>query len=269
MVRKKGLGRGLDALIPQNIIETTSSDSIVNIELSKIIRREDQPRTHFEKDKIRELANSIKEYGVISPIIVRKKDEKYEIIAGERRFLASLETGLSEIPAIVKEMEDSEVAEVSLIENIQREDLNAVEEAVAYKNLMENYNLTQKELADKLSKSRSYIANTLRLLNLDELSLEHLKKGNITSSQARSLLAIDDMKKRKALLDKLLSKKTNVREIEKVSKETDPFLLDLQNRFLEKFSTKVRIKPRRKGGSIEIEYLSNEDLERIMEILEL
>ena len=238
MVRKKGLGRGLDALIPQNIIETTSSDSIVNIELSKIIRREDQPRTHFEKDKIRELANSIKEYGVISPIIVRKK-------------------------------EDSEVAEVSLIENIQREDLNAVEEAVAYKNLMENYNLTQKELADKLSKSRSYIANTLRLLNLDELSLEHLKKGDITSSQARSLLAIDDSKKRKALLDKLLSKKTNVREIEKVSKETDPFLLDLQNRFLEKFSTKVRIKPRRKGGSIEIEYLSNEDLERIMEILEL
>ena len=181
MVRKKGLGRGLDALIPQNIIETTSSDSIVNIELSKIIRREDQPRTHFEKDKIRELANSIKEYGVISPIIVRKKDEKYEIIAGERRFLASLEAGLSEIPAIVKEMEDSEVAEVSLIENIQREDLNAVEEAVAYKNLMENYNLTQKELADKLSKSRSYIANTLRLLNLDELSLEHLKKGDITS----------------------------------------------------------------------------------------
>ena len=180
MVRKKGLGRGLDALIPQNIIETTSSDSIVNIELSKIIRREDQPRTHFEKDKIRELANSI-----------------------------------------------------------------------------------------KLSKSRSYIANTLRLLNLDELSLEHLKKGDITSSQARSLLAIDDMKKRKALLDKLLSKKTNVREIEKVSKKTDPFLLDLQNRFLEKFSTKVRIKPRRKGGSIEIEYLSNEDLERIMEILEL
>ena len=110
MVRKKGLGRGLDALIPQNIIETTSSDSIVNIELSKIIRREDQPRTHFEKDKIRELANSIKEYGVISPIIVRKKDEKYEIIAGERRFLASLEAGLSEIPAIVKEMEDGEVA---------------------------------------------------------------------------------------------------------------------------------------------------------------
>lgn len=269
MVRKKGLGRGLDALIPQNIIDTTSSDSIVNIELSKIVRRKDQPRTHFEKDKINELANSIKEYGVISPIIVRKKDDKYEIIAGERRFLASTQAGLTDIPVIVKEMEDKEVREVSLIENIQREDLNAVEEAEAYKSLMESYELTQKELADKLSKSRSYVANTLRLLNLDDTSLEHLKNKEITSSQARSLLAIDDTKKRRSLLNKLLAKKTNVREIEKVSKSEDPFLTDLQNRFVEKFSTKVKIKPMRKGGKIEIEYLSNDDLERIMEVLEL
>ena len=148
-VKKYFKDKVFTTMIPRNIIETTSSDSITSVELSKIIRREDQPRTHFEKDKIRELANSIKEYGVISPIIVRKKDDKYEIIAGERRFLASLEAGLSEIPVIIKEMEDSEVAEVSLIENIQREDLNAVEEAIAYKNLMDNYSLTQKELADK------------------------------------------------------------------------------------------------------------------------
>ncbi len=269
MVKKKGLGRGLDALIPQNIIESTNSDSIIEIELSKIIRREDQPRTNFEKDKIKELANSIKEYGVISPIIVRKSNEDYEIIAGERRYLASVEAKLDKIPAIVKEMDDKEVAEVSLIENIQRENLNAVEEAIAYKNLIEKYDLTQKELSDKLSKSRSYITNTIRLLTLDEESLEHLKKGDITSSQARSLLSIDDLKKRKLLLNKLLDKKTNVREIERSSKDEDPFLEDLQNRFLEKFATKVRIKPKRKGGKIEIEYLSNEDLERIMEILEI
>lgn len=274
MARKKGLGRGLDALIAQNIIEDGNENSISELSLSEITGRKDQPRTFFDDDKIEELSQSIKEHGLISPIIVRKKDDGYEIIAGERRFLASKRAGLEKIPAIIKEMNEQEIAEVSLIENIQRENLNAYEEAIAYQNLMENYQLTQKDLAEKLSKSRSYIANTVRLLNLDDRSLQELKDGNVTASQARSLLAIDEAE-RDRYLDKLLKKEINIRKIEEDTKNKgsrkkisrDPFVVDVENQLLEKFSTKVSIKNKKKGGKIEIEYLNNEDLERILELI--
>ncbi|MDY6065220.1 MAG: ParB/RepB/Spo0J family partition protein [Finegoldia sp.] len=273
MTRKKGLGRGLDALIAQNITDI-NSDSISEISLSKIVRREGQPRIDFDDEKIEELAQSIKEHGLISPIVVRKKDDKYEIIAGERRFLASKKAGLEKIAAIVKDMDDREIAEVSLIENIQREDLNSYEEALAYKKLMEEYELTQKDLSEKLSKSRSYIANTLRLLKLDERSLKELREGNITSSQARTLLSVDESERDK-YLDKFLNKEINIRKLEDQGKnkkdskkpKRDPFVVDIENQLLEKFSTKVSIKSGRKGGKIEIEYMNSEDLERILEMI--
>lgn len=269
MARKKGLGRGLDALIPQNILEETDKKDIQILALEKLIPRKNQPRKFFDPETLKELADSIKEHGVLSPLIVRKQGDVYEIIAGERRFQASKIADLSEIPVIVKELSDREVEEISLIENIQREDLNAMEEAVAYRDMMDRYQLTQQELAQKMGKSRTYIANMVRLLHLDDESLAALQDGKITKSQARTLLSLTNLTERKHYLQKLLDRHTNVRQIERVAKKKkqDPYMKDVENRLLEKFGTKVQIIHKKKGGKIQIEYLSQEDLERILEIL--
>lgn len=270
MVKKSGLGRGLGALIKET---EDKKVGLQEIDLNLISPRKDQPRKVFDKDALDQLASSIKEHGVLQPIVVRKVGEGYELIAGERRFRASKEAGLNRIPAIIKEADDSLVRELSIIENIQREDLNPVEEAMAYKSFMEEFNLTQAQVAEKLGKSRSYVANITRLLKLDEETKKYLVDGEITSSQARTLLSIEDEKKRKAQLEKLLSKAANVRDLEKVArakspKKEDIFVKDLEERLTEIFATQVRLNKSKKGGKIEIKYYSLDDLDRILEIIE-
>lgn len=189
------------------------------------------------------MAESIKSHGIIQPLILRKKDGYYEIVAGERRFRAAKLVQLEKVPAIVVDIDDDKANVLSIIENIQREDLNAVEEASSYKSLLERYKITQEELSKKIGKSRSYITNTIRLLNLDDESLKSLEDRSITPTQARSLLAIDDLKKRNKYLNDLINKKTNIRKIEKASKEKekDIFSEDLEKRMEEVLGTKVSI----------------------------
>ena len=270
MAKKRGLGKGLDALIPQDTYEEILKEDISEVELSKIFPRKDQPRREFDEISINELKNSIVEYGIIQPLIVRKIDDNYEIIAGERRFRAASLANLEKVPVRILDVEDSLIQEISLIENIQREDLNPYDEALAYEKLMIEYGYTQQELSDKIGKSRSYIANTIRLLKLEPEIIEYLKNGDITSTQARTLLSIEDKNERFKMLEKLLLKQSTVRDVEKLTtrkRYIDIYQVELENRLIERLGTKVNLKPKRKGGKIEIVYTNNDDLERILEIL--
>ncbi len=272
MAKKKGLGKGLEALIPQSVVEEAFEErvNVEEIKLNDIFPRKDQPRKEFEEEALEELKDSIIEYGIIQPIIVRKKDEIYEIVAGERRYRAAKLANLSKVPVRVIEIDDVEIKEVSIIENIQREDLNPYEEATAYQELMKEYNYTQQELSERIGKSRSYIANTLRLLKLEPEILNHVKEGNITSTQARSLLAIENRDSRLKMLERLLLKQSNVRDLEKIAyrkKTIDIYQQELEERLVERLGTKVDLKPKKRGGRIEITYMSNDDLERILEII--
>ena len=201
---RKSLGRGLGSLIPEN---NKKNKAIVKIPMEKIRPREDQPRKNFDQKALESLSESIEKYGLLSPIVLRKTGNRYEIIAGERRFRASQILGLSEIEAIIRNVDNKKIDVLSIVENIQREDLSALEEANAYNELIKNYDMTQAEVAKTVSKSRSYIANTLRLLKLDEKSKDELRKGNISSSQARTLLSIKDEKERDKSLDDFKNKK--------------------------------------------------------------
>lgn len=282
MAKKSGLGRGLGALLNDNKAlmsqENLNENGIVELDLNLLQVREDQPRKVFDQKAIEDLAESLKDKGVLQPILVRKISDKYQIIAGERRFRAAKFAKLKKIPAIINDLDDREVMEISLIENIQREDLNPVEEALAYLNLMNEFSYSQEEMSKKVGKSRSYIANTIRLLDLDEGCLESLKEGQITSNQARSLLAIKNLEKRKAFLDKLIAKEINIRDIEEKARELkkiekkkktykDIFICDCEENLSEKFETKINIVAKKKGGKIEISYYDNSDLERIINIL--
>ncbi|WP_300409186.1 ParB/RepB/Spo0J family partition protein [Lagierella sp.] len=275
MTKKKGLGRGLGSLIPQDSIEESLMDSkneseILEMEIDRLYPRHDQPRKEFDEDGLNELKESIEEFGIIQPIIVRPVGSEYEIVAGERRYRASLLAKLETVPVRIIEASDKEIMEISIIENIQREDLNPYEEATAYEELMRSYNYTQKELAERIGKSRSYIANTVRLLKLDPEIIAELKEGNITSTQARTLLSIGDKRERFKMLEKLLMKKSSVREVEKRTTNKRPkdiYKIEIEERLVDFFGTKVNLKPKKKGGKIEILYMSNEDLERILEIL--
>ena len=275
MTKRKGLGRGLGSLIPQDSIEKSLMDSdlgseILELDIEKIYSRHDQPRKEFDEESLFELKESIEEFGIIQPIIVRKVDSEYEIVAGERRYRASLLANLKKVPVRIIDATDKEIMEMSVIENIQREDLNPYEEATAYEELLRTYNYTQEELAKRLGKSRSYIANTIRLLKLDPKILEYLKQGDITSTQARTLLSIQDEKERFKMLEKLLQNKSSVREVEKKTTNKRPkdiYKVEIEERLVDFFGTKVNLKPKKKGGKIEILYMSNEDLDRILEIL--
>lgn len=270
MARKKGLGKGLEALIPQDIEETVEDGEVQELELNKIFPRKDQPRKEFDEESLMELRDSILEFGIIQPIIVRQKDDIYEIVAGERRYRAASLANLDKIPVRIMDIGDEDIKEISIIENIQREDLNPLEEAMAYDELMKEFNYTQQDLSERIGKSRSYIANTIRLLKLDPEILEHLKEGNITSTQARSLLSIKDRKNRFKMLDKLLLKQSNVRDVEKFTtkkRAKDIYQQELEEKLVERLGTKVNLKPKRKGGKIEITYMNNDDLERILEII--
>lgn len=269
-MKKKGLGRGLSSLLKED--DFITDENLLTVDLDKLKAREDQPRKNFDDDSLEELANSIKADGVIQPIVVRKVGDKYEIIAGERRFRASKLAGLEKVPIVVKNVSDRKARELALVENIQREDLNPIEEAISLKTLMEEYKLTQQELSDIVGKSRSYIANNLRLLNLSDYIKEYLIRGELSPSQGRTLLSLETEEERKKYLDKLLIKEVNIRDVEKKAKQSknkneDIFIKDICERLTEVLDAKVKIHEKKKGGQIEISYLNEADLQRIIDSL--
>lgn len=269
-MKKKGLGRGLGSLLREE--DFITDENLLTVELNKLMAREDQPRKNFDDDSLEELANSIKADGVIQPIVVRKVNDKYEIIAGERRFRASKLAGLEKVPVVVKNVTDRKARELALVENIQREDLNPIEEAISLKTLMEEYKLTQQELSDIIGKSRSYIANNLRLLNLSDYIKDYLIRGELSPSQGRTLLSLETEEERKKYLDKLLVKEVNIRDVEKKAKQSknkneDIFIKDICERLTDVLDAKVKIHEKKKGGQIEISYLNEADLQRIIDSL--
>ena len=279
MINKRGLGKGLGALIPEN--EDKVQNSIIEIKITDIEPNDKQPRRAFDDTALADLSESIKEHGVVQPIIVRKLGNSYQIIAGERRWRASRLAGKKTIPAIVKDYSNLEVMEIALIENLQREDLNSIEEALAYKSLIEEYNLTQEEISRQIGKSRPAIANSLRLLQLPQGIKDMITGGKITQGHARALLAIEGEKRQLEMAEKIISQQLNVRQIEKMAKETkhkerteaslDKYQIEinqLEERLKTTFGTKVIIQHKNNKGRIEIEYYSNEDLDRIIDLLE-
>jgi ParB family chromosome partitioning protein len=286
---KKGLGRGLDIMIPEKIVETSQIKSedvsretllpISDIEPNKL-----QPRRSFSEDSLHELAESIKQYGVIQPLIVQKKDKYYEIVAGERRWRAARIAGLKKIPVIIKDFTPQEAIEIALIENIQREDLNPIEEAQAYQRLIQEFNLKQDELAERVSKSRVAVTNSIRLLKLDERVQQMLIDDMLTSGHARALLSIEDKEIQYNTACFIFDKKLSVRETEKLIKkmldnkqkkqtaavlEDDFIYRDIEERMKQIFGTKVSIHRKQKSkGRIEIEYYSESELERIIELFD-
>ena len=278
-VKKTGLGKGLDALFSSPIIEKEEKqvEGVVKLKLNEIEPNKGQARKKFDEESIEELANSIKEYGVIQPIIVTKKESFYEIIAGERRWRASKKAGLDEIPVIIKENDEQRNKEISLIENIQREDLNPIEKARGIKLLMEEYDLTQQKIADKLGKSRSSIANTVRILNLDERVINLALEGKLTEGHCKTLVAIEDPDRQFAMAQDIIESGNSVREAEKkmrvrkkTSKKNDkymPIYRDIEERFQGFFGTKVKLDAGERKGKIIIQYTSNDDLERIIGLL--
>lgn len=279
---KKGLGRGLGSLFEENAPEP-DEDSVVNINLNNIEPNKDQPRKQFDKEKLEALADSIRDNGVIQPIIVVKNGDRYKIVAGERRWRAAKSAGLTTIPAVIRNYSESEVAQIALIENLQREDLNPIEEAVGYKTLIDKFKMTQEDVSSKIGKSRSAIANSIRLLSLDDPIQSKLITGEITSGHARALLSIEDKQTRLILLDSILEKGLNVRQTETLAKQLQKAvpvkkkkIIDEQvmaeieaaeNRLSSHFGTKVKLIHNEKRGKIEIEYYGNDDLERILQLL--
>lgn len=282
MAKKYGLGKGLGALIPE---ETSSEkNGQVMIAVSSIYSNSKQPRQYFDNEKISELAESIKQHGVIQPIIVNKEEDKYIIIAGERRWRAAKLIGLKEIPSIVMNLSDKDILEISLIENIQRQDLNAIEEAKAYKRLLTEFKIVQEELSDRIGKSRTAISNTLRLLNLDEKVQNFIIEGILSEGHGRAILGLNNKELQYEVAQKIIDNKLSVRETERIVKNinedkpeekkeiisnTNPFYKDIKNRLQNYFGTKVVISNKKNKGKIEIEYYSEEDLQRILEIINL
>lgn len=273
MARRKGLGRGLEALLPEETAPAVDESNLLHsLPVEKIRARDDQPRQTFDPTALAELAESLKRFGILQPLVVTEPDADgvYTLIAGERRLRAAKMAGLAEVPALVRTADEAEVAEIALVENIQRENLNPVEEAVAYEEMMQAYGYTQQELSERIGKSRSAVANTVRLLHLDEISLFHLKQGDISAGQARALLSVPKMSDRRKLLDKLLSNPTNVRKTEQAARRVtsrDIYVEAAENRLMEALGTKVQIVPKKRGGRIELQYYSQDDLQRLLELL--
>lgn len=279
MIKKSGLGKGLGALIPEN--EEKVDNAITEIKLTDIEPNDKQPRKEFDDSALTDLSESIKEHGVVQPIIVRRLGNGYQIIAGERRWRASRLAGVKTIPAIVKDCTNLEVMELALIENLQREDLNSIEEAQAYKSLIEEYAMTQEDIARKIGKSRPAIANSLRLLQLPNGIKDMIASGKISQGHARALLAIEGDKKQLEIAEKIIEQQLNVRQIEKLAKtekkkeepkeKEDIYQIEvkqLEERLKEALGTKVTIQHKKDKGKIEIEYYSNDELDRIIELME-
>ncbi|MCR5824544.1 MAG: ParB/RepB/Spo0J family partition protein [Lachnospiraceae bacterium] len=292
MAIKRGLGSGLDSLItddyltegkiPGKYVQQESKISINDIEPNR-----GQPRTFFDEESLEELADSISQYGIIEPLVVQKKGKRYEIIAGERRFRAARKAGLKEVPVVIRDFADADVFVIALLENIQRKDLNPIEEAMAYQRLIEEHNLKQEDVAKKLSKKRTTIANSMRLLKLSKEVKDMLIAGSISEGHGRALLAVTDEKEQIALAKRIVEENLSVREVEKIvnglkeeNKKTDKktekkpenkerAYRDAENKMKEALGTKVEIKKKNdKEGKIEINYYSIDELERIIEIIE-
>lgn len=279
MNKKSALGKGLGALIP-NDDKPSKEEGKMLIPLNLIKSNEEQPRKSFDDEKILELSQSIKEHGIIQPILVNKKGDSYIIVAGERRWRAAKFLKLKEVPAIIMELSDKEVLEVSLIENIQRQDLNPIEEAIAYRRLLTDFKLTQEELSKRIGKSRVSITNTIRLNNLCDTVKQYLIDEVITEGHGRVLLAIEDAKLQAEIAQKVIDESMSVRELERLVKninpikaenkrEINPYYKDITEKLQDYLGTKVNISNKNNKGKIEIEYYSDEDLQRILEIINL
>ena len=302
---KRGLGRGLGSLFgdyenyelekdekqPENNKENKQTkksasnndvdiaNGVLEIEIGLIDRNEEQPRKNFDEKALKELAQSIKQHGIIQPLILQKTGDRYQIVAGERRFRAARLAGLKKVPAIIKEYTEQEMSEISIIENLQREDLNPIESAKAIARLIEQFNLTQEVVAYKIGKSRPAVANTLRLLTLPEEIIKYIEAGKLSAGHARTLLAVEDKKKMLELANLAISKKLSVRDLEllvrKLNKPTKDTikqqqsleLKDFANNLNRIFSTKVSIIGNDKKGRIYIDYYSTEDLQRIYDVI--
>ncbi|MCI9361527.1 MAG: ParB/RepB/Spo0J family partition protein [Hungatella sp.] len=307
MAKRTGLGKGLGAIFGEDIVEnqenvsreTSGSQSDSNskkeeapgkeymMKVSLIEPNTGQPRKDFDSELLQELSDSIKKYGVLQPLLVQKKGDRYEIIAGERRWRAAKEAGLKEVPVVIREYNKQQSMEIALIENVQREDLNPIEEAMAYQQLMQEFKLTQEEIAERVSKNRVTITNSMRLLKLDKRVQEMLIQGLITGGHARALLSLEDGEQQYQISLKIISEKLSVREVEKLvkalgkpkksskekEKEEDQdislIFKDLEERMKQIMGTKVIINKRdRNKGKIEIEYYSEAELERLVELIE-
>lgn len=276
----KGLGKGINAFFPPEL-EEKGDDVIQEVPVSECRPNPYQPRKTFHADAIEKLKDSILEYGIIQPLIVRKSIKGYEIVVGERRFRAAKEAELETLPAVVKDLTDDKMMEVALLENLQREDLTAIEEAHAYKNLMDELGITQDELSKRLGKSRSHIANIVRLLSLPEQVTAHINNGELSMGHGRALLGVKDKDKIIPLVDRIRRENLNVRQVEQIIIEMnekpkkkkekpkkDIFLQERESVLQERLGTAVSINKGKRKGKIEIEFYSNEDLERIMDSLE-
>ena len=299
MALKRGLGKGLDSLIPTNVmmesevkhatVSTASSPEeekggTLMVKLSKVEPNREQPRKNFDEDSLQELAESLKQFGMLQPILVQNRGDYYEIIAGERRWRAAKIAGLKEVPVIVRELTDQEIVEISLIENIQREDLNPVEEAMAYKRLMDEFHLKQDEIADRVGKSRTAVTNSMRLLKLSAKVQQMLIDEMITAGHARAILAISDKEKQETVAMRVFDENLIVRETESLVKRIlnpqkekkqktttaeDAIYESLEEKMKGIMGTRVLIHRKKNDkGKIEIEYYSKDELERIIDLFE-
>ena len=286
---KRGRGKGLDSLIPSNVMESTKSqtsskekseEGAVIVKISMVEPNREQPRKNFDEDSLQELADSIKQFGLLQPILVQDKKSYYEIIAGERRWRAAKIAGLKEVPVIIRNLTDQEVVEISLIENIQREDLNPIEEAQAYKRLLTEFHLKQDEVAERVSKSRTAVTNSMRLLKLCDPVQKMVVDGMISTGHARALLAIEDPEQQYLIAQKVFDEKLSVREVEKLVKNLNKppkpakienstlniIYQDISEKLKQSLGTKVSIQAKENGsGKIEIEFYNHEDLDRLLE----
>jgi len=286
MAKKFTLGKGLSALIPEEAEGNVEESSKMLISINKIKSDEEQPRKLFDSEKIAELAESIKTHGIIQPLILRRyMEDQYIIVAGERRWRAAKMAGLKEVPVVIMELTDRDILEVSLIENIQRQDLNPIEEAIAYRKLLNDFNITQEELSKRIGKSRVAIANTIRLTNLDDRVQQYIIESIITEGHGRTLLAISDKQKQYELAQQVIDEKLSVRELERLIKRLseeeekekvvwssdvlNPYYKEITNQLQNYFGTKVNILNKKNKGKIEIEYYSEEDLQRILDIMNM
>ncbi|OCA82187.1 chromosome partitioning protein ParB [Bacillus sp. FJAT-27225] len=276
----KGLGKGLDAFFGN--MEAGREETVQEIKVKELRPNPYQPRKHFEAEAIGELKASILEHGILQPLVVRKSIRGYEIVVGERRFRAAKEAGLETVPAVVRELSEQQMMELAVLENLQREDLNPIEEGAAYQTLMEKLDLTQEEVAKRLGKSRPHIANHIRLLSLPQKIQQLISNGTISMGHGRALLGLKQKAKLPLLVEKTINENLNVRQLEKlihqlnnnVSRETktpdkkkDQFIHEREHQLREKFGTTVHIKKSKNKGKIEIEFFSQEDLERLLDIL--
>lgn len=274
--KERGLGRGLDALLSSSI-NSTDGTEINEIEIDELIPRSDQPRKIFNEASLEELAQSLKEHGMLQPLLVRPRGDNYEIIAGERRWRAARLAGLIVVPVIIREMEDIEAAEVSLIENLQRDDLTVIEEARAYKQMIESFSYTQEMLAERIGKSRAHVANTMRILSLPSVILDMIEQKRISAGHARAIIGAGTDAEQMKLAQRIADGGLSVRETEQIVRDNKPLnrkvetktpeLIELEEILQKYLGTRAAIVKQKKGGKIEIAFYNDEDLERIIQLL--